>query len=245
MSFLSGQANRIRIVGNNVYCSGPESLLGFFSLKLYKYKSLQNLWHVLDMIVNQRIYCAHWSELNDPLEGRYEVYLGPKGTRIEELMVGRIEKAKNNFRVASLSADPNNFLLWSHYADGHKGVALEIDIPEAHKDLMKVTYSPFSSVFTDKLQTQEDMRHLFNGKGEESAYEKEYRLVVSRKFFKLPKPIVRVLLGPRVSEDQRKILSAIVPPGVELFQTELDRVQGTLEVANPNPSLQRTTSSNR
>jgi hypothetical protein len=214
-------------------------------LKLYKYKSLQNLWHVLDMIVNQRLYCAHWSELNDPLEGRYEVYLGPKGPRIEELMVGRIEKAKNNYRVASLSADPNNFLLWSHYADGHKGVAVEIDIPESHKDLLKVTYSPFSSVFTDKLQTLEDMRHLFNGKGEEWAYEKEYRLVVPRKFFRLPKPIVRVLLGPRVSEDQRKVLSAIVPPNVELFQTELDRVQGTLEVANPNPSLQRTASGGR
>jgi hypothetical protein len=191
------------------------------------------------MIVNQRLYCAHWSELNDPLEGRYEIFLGSKGSRIEELMVNRIEQAKNSFRVASLSGDPENFLLWSHYADGHKGVALEIDIPESHQHLSKVTYTPFSSVFTDKLQTLEDMRHLFNGKGEEWAYEKEYRFVVAQKFFKLPKPIVRVLLGPRISKDQQKVLSAIIPSNVELFKTELNRTQGTIEVKSSNPLLHR------
>jgi hypothetical protein len=210
-------------------------------MKLYKYKSLQNLWHVLDIIVNQRVYCAKWNELNDPLEGRYEVYLGTKSSSIQEIMVDRIEKAKNKHRVASLSADLKNFLLWSHYADGHKGIALEIDIPENHKDLIKVFYSPFSSVFTEKIQTQEDMRHLFNGKGEEWAYEQEYRIVVPRRYFKLPKPIARIFLGPRVTEEHRKILAALIPTGIEVFQTELNQVQGTLEITTPHPSLSRAT----
>jgi len=214
-------------------------------VKLYKYKSLKNLWHVLDVVINNRLYCAHWSELNDPLEGRYEVYLGAKGARIEELMVGRIERARNKYRIASLSADPANFLLWSHYADGHKGVAIEIDIPDTHPDLLPVTYSPFSSVFTEKVQTQEDMRHLFNGKGEEWSYEREYRVVVARKFFKVPLPVNRVLLGPLVSTDQRALLAAVVPKRVELFQTELDRVQGSLVVTSPNPSFNGTPSGAR
>ncbi|WP_146131717.1 DUF2971 domain-containing protein [Chromobacterium amazonense] len=119
-------------------------------MKLYKYKSLQNLWHVLDMIVNQRVYCAHWSELNDPLEGRYEIYLGKKDVRREKLIAGGIEKAKSKLRLTSLSADPANFLLWSHYADGHNGVALEIDMPDSHKNLFKVNYTPFSYIFSDE-----------------------------------------------------------------------------------------------
>jgi len=50
-------------------------------MKIYKYKSLSNLWHVMDVLVHNRLYCAHWSELNDPLEGRYEIYLGTKNER--------------------------------------------------------------------------------------------------------------------------------------------------------------------
>ena len=202
-------------------------------MKLYKYKSLKDLWHVLDVIVNRRLYCAHWSELNDPFEGRYEIYLGTKGPQDEEIMVGRIEQAKNKFRVASLSADPTNFLLWSHYADGHKGVAIEIDFPRPHSDLFEVVYTPFLSVFNDKLQTKEDMRHLFNGKTEEWGYEMEYRVIVPRKYFKLPKPVTRVLLGPLVTSDQERTLASVLSPTIELYRTQLNRQQGLLQITSP------------
>lgn len=200
-------------------------------MKLYKYKSLRDLWHVLDVVVNQRLYCAHWSELNDPLEGRYEICLGAKAAKIERMMMDRIEFARAELRIASLSAVPDNFLLWSHYADGHKGVAIEIEIPQDHPDLMEVTYSPFSSVFTEKVQTKEDMRHLFNGKSEEWSYEREYRVVAPLHHFELPHPVSRLLLGPLVSEDQVRILRAVLPPAVALVQTGLDRTQGLLRVS--------------
>lgn len=209
-------------------------------MKLYKYKPLTNLWHTLDVIVNQRLYCAHWSELNDPLEGRYEIYLGENSAKLESIMTSRIELAKNNYRVSSLSADPTNFLMWSHYADGHKGIVIEVEVPEDHIDLIQVVYTPFSSVFTDKVQTKEDMRHLFNGKGEEWSYEQEYRLVTEERFFKLPVPVERFLLGPLVSNEQESILRRIVPEEIEIVRMELDRVQGTLKVNSPNKAIQPT-----
>ncbi len=209
-------------------------------MKIYKYKSLANLWHTLDIVVNQRLYCAHWWELNDPLEGRYEIYLGEKSDRLESLIASRIEKAKDTYRVASLSADPTNFLMWSHYADGHKGVVIEVEIPDGHEDLTKVIYTPFSSIFTDKLLTKEDMRHLFNGKGEEWAYEEEYRIVIEGQFFTLPMPVERILLGPLVSEDQATILRKILPETVDIVRMKLDRVQGTLAVNSPNKAIQPT-----
>jgi len=155
-------------------------------------------------------------------------------------MVGRIEEARNGYRIASLSADPNNFLLWSHYADGHKGVAVEVDIPEDHPALCKVTYSPFSSVFTEKLQTKEDMRHLFNGKGDEWEYEREYRIICEQQFFNLDTPIRRVLVGPMVPEERVAVLRAAIPKHIELVHMELDRVQGTLRVIGPNNTIHAT-----
>ena len=209
-------------------------------MKLYKYKSLANLWHTLDIIVNQRLYCAHWSELNDPLEGRYEIYLGGRSDRLESIMASRIEKAKDSYRLASLSADPTNFLMWSHYADGHKGVVIEVEIPEDHEDLIRVNYSPFSSVFTDKLQTKQDMRHLFNGKGEEWEYEQEYRIVTEGLYFVLPTPVERVLLGPLVNEEKELILRTVIPGNVEVVRMELNRVQATLAVNSPSKAIQPT-----
>ncbi|KFG67128.1 DUF2971 domain-containing protein [Microvirga sp. BSC39] len=207
-------------------------------MKLYKYKSLANLWHVLDLVLNQRLYCAHWSTLNDPLEGRYEIFLGNKPSKLESIMVSRIEQARNGFRIASLSAAATNFLLWSHYADGHKGVAIEVDIPEDHPELTKVTYSPFSSIFSEKAQTQEDMRHLFNGKGEEWAYEEEYRIITDRQYFDLPSKPSRLLLGPMVPDEQAALLRKALFGHIEIVTMELDRMQGILVVVGPTPSLQ-------
>jgi len=209
-------------------------------MKLYKYKSLENLWYVLDVLVHNRLYCAHWSELNDPLEGRYEIYLGEKSSKIETLMIGRIEEARDAYRISSLSADATNFLLWSHYAGGHKGIAIEVEVPDDHANLCQVTYSPFSSVFTDKLQTKEDMRHLFNGKSEEWEYEKEYRIICERRFFQLPTPVERVFVGPMLDDDRYAILRAAVPSHIEVIKTELDRSQGVLKVVRPNNALQPT-----
>lgn len=198
-------------------------------MKLYKYRSLQNLWHVLDTVVNQRLYCARWGELNDPLEGRYEVYFGNK-VKDPQRLVGKIEGKRDKFRIASLSSDPTNFLLWSHYADGHKGVAIEVEIPELHPDLFEITYSPFSSIFSESVQLKEDMRHIFNGKTEEWEYEREYRVITTREHFKLDSPIMRILVGPLVSESRRKILRTILPDSVQLVPMELDRGQGTLHL---------------
>jgi hypothetical protein len=174
-----------------------------FDMKLYKYRSLSNLWHTLDIIINKRLFCAHWLTLNDPLEGRYEIYLGDKGQRDEALMLDRIERARDSYRIASLSATATNFLLWSHYADGHKGVVVEMEIPSDHPSMTEVFYSPFSSVFSNAGQIEEDMMHLFNGKSKEWEYEKEYRIITDCNYFYLPSKPSRLLLGPMISDLRR------------------------------------------
>lgn len=37
-------------------------------------------------------------------------------------------KRRDSFGILSLSEDPRNILMWSHYGDEHKGVCVEIDI---------------------------------------------------------------------------------------------------------------------
>ncbi len=195
-------------------------------MKLYKYKSLNDLWQILDIVINNRLYCARWHELNDPLEGHYDLLNENSANRG---MIDRIDQARNKYRIASLSADSENFLLWSHYADGHKGIAIEVEIPEDHPDLQKIIYTPFFSVFSDEKDIEDDMRHLFNGKGDEWQYEKEYRIIIPSTdtdfstYFMLPKPVTNIFLGTSIREEKKKLLRKILPETIELYATEINK----------------------
>ena len=79
-------------------------------------------------------------------------------------------------------------------------------------------------VFTEKIGTKEDMRHLFRGKPPEWEYEKEYRLITENTFYKLSNPIRRIFLGLRISEDRHSILKELLPSSVEIVCNEIDRV---------------------
>jgi Protein of unknown function (DUF2971) len=189
---------------------------------LYKYKGLDDLWQIIDIIMYQRIWCAQWDTLNDPLEGRYEVFFVDPSSNFTSL----VNKRRDEWRICSLSEDLHNFLLWSHYGAGHRGIAIEIDIPEDTPELVKVLYIPFSPMFTDANQSNTDQRGLFTNKTQEWQYEKEYRILNKQNFFKLPNPIKRIFLGPKVPIDRIRALREILPDTVELVEMELDITQG-------------------
>ncbi len=186
---------------------------------LYKYRSIDNLWNSLDIIINQRVWCSEWEALNDPLEGRYH---SDFDNRFDEI----VNAHRDQWRICSLSNSLDNFLLWSHYASGHKGIAIEIDIPEDNFDLSKVHYAPFSPVFTDISESLRDHRNLFEIKTPEWIYEKEYRILSKEKFYTLPNVIKRIYLGHNVQADKKKILRSILPTNIEIIQMKLDSYQG-------------------
>jgi hypothetical protein len=212
-------------------------------MKLYKYESLANLWRVLDMVLNGRLYCAHWDKLNDPLEGRYEIWLRKEEENIRGEMTNVIEKKRKFCRIAALSADPTHILLWSHYANGHKGVAVEVDIPRNDPYLKKVHYLPYwyTPVFSENSQTEYTMRHLFTEKGSEWAYEREYRIITEEEFFLLHKPVTRVLVGPKADAQQIETLKkAVWRKGrkVKIVSTQCNVLEDQMRVFVPNSPLE-------
>ena len=40
-------------------------------MKLYKFRSFENIEFTLDIIMNERLYCAQHKSLNDPFEGLF------------------------------------------------------------------------------------------------------------------------------------------------------------------------------
>ena len=170
---------------------------------LYKYRSLANLEHVFDIILNQRLYCSTYPELNDPFEGIFETIntraslrlralgtLGGNPARIRGLAeslktYNRVEDLGNNangkIKICSLSSDLNDVRLWSYYADGHKGIVFEIDFSGLEKKY-KVTYSeklPWGTLPQDGtiLTGHTSPQEVLSRKTNHWVFESEYRII--------------------------------------------------------------------
>ena len=110
----------------------------------YKFQRLDKFDRFIEIVANKRLYGAVYKELNDPMEGKFnsqgldkkdfdEIYGQLKATRVCSLMT---KQDSQNF--------PDNFLMWSHYADSHKGCCFEIQLTEQYNnewELIKVDYN--------------------------------------------------------------------------------------------------------
>lgn len=200
-------------------------------MKLYKYKSIDNLWHILDIVLMNRLFCAHWSQLNDPLEGRYTVFLQDEHLKPISNITGHplVDQFKDATKIASLSADGKNFLLWSHYASGHRGVVIEFDIPDEEQALYEVRYSPFDAVINNEIESTGDYKHVLLRKTEAWSYEKEYRILYNSDFYPLDHPPSKIIFGGLIDDNHKVILSKAIQGKIEFVNARINRYQGWVE----------------
>ena len=121
---------------------------------VYKYYSINEL--NIDALKNNYFYFTKPSEINDPFDIRinvfiegtklekknfiekyslninttdidqYELYLNNPELLNNKLNESNLRKANDTISILSLSSDPKNILMWSHYADKHRGICLII-----------------------------------------------------------------------------------------------------------------------
>jgi hypothetical protein len=206
---------------------------------LYKYRSLANLVHVFDIILNQRLHCSTYPELNDPFEGIFETTIPYWGllrlcantpARRRALVEGRkiYKKVEHLVRICSLSSDPNDVRLWSYYADGHRGIVFKIDFSGLEK-IYEVKYSeklPWSS--TNTILGQLSPKEVLSRKTNHWGFESEYRIIDESKhleegkYFDIKGRIKAIYLGTRTSDIHRKLLNKILPSEIPIYTTKIN-----------------------
>jgi hypothetical protein len=93
-------------------------------------------------------------------------------------MQSEIEKAG----VFSFAERFDNFLLWSHYADKHKGICFEFEFKYMPIDLSKITKVNYKKQMPIIQYSQQKNYHsIFDTKSNIWKYEKEWRAVVNGK----------------------------------------------------------------
>ena len=201
----------------------------------YKYRSLENFERFLDIIVKKRLYGAVYSELNDPMEGRFD----HKNVEKEEL--SKIFDQLKRTRICSLLLKqdnqelPDDFLMWSHYANSHKGCCIEITLTGQHNTnwrIIPVTYN--NELPKVEQDTSETINNIVSVKNTMWDSENEVRAVrqyKSKETFNSNSPfyhvnIIAVYFGMKISAEKAKFYSKIIKSmnkKIRVFKVEASR----------------------
>ncbi|AKO96190.1 hypothetical protein MALG_00999 [Marinovum algicola DG 898] len=145
-------------------------------MRVYKFRTAKR---ALEIIRDKRIKISKISELNDPFEFMAPALRKRSDRNAWKEMRNRLA---SNRGVICFSSSWENPVLWSHYGDSHKGVALGFDVRDEF--LADVVYEPERLTVNDITQLSDNQKFnlvekAFRTKFMHWKYESELRLFTS------------------------------------------------------------------
>jgi Protein of unknown function (DUF2971) len=136
-------------------------------MRVYHFLSAQN---ALDDLTNRRIKLSEIDKLNDP----FELWCSAQDDQHVRVAL-RLwkEEIARRFGILCFTKDWGNPVLWSHYADGHRGICLGFDVPA--KGLLKPIQYVRERTSLPIPPTFDAMDKLLFTKYSDWSYEKEWR----------------------------------------------------------------------
>ncbi|MBN28041.1 MAG: hypothetical protein CL578_23785 [Alteromonadaceae bacterium] len=176
---------------------------------LYKYRTLDNFQFVLDIIVNQRLFTATFENMNDPMEGYYTA-----DPDIPESSIDALREHHKSLRFCSSSKYHNNPLMWAHYANGNRGIAIGFETKKG-TEFREIIYGSHSHLVSSKPTTIERAKDVLCFKAGFWRYEDEVRIFVDTEDKNIKGNYVyvsvkEVIFGERADRSQKALLKSIV-----------------------------------
>jgi hypothetical protein len=181
---------------------------------LYKYRTTENFRHFVDIILNNRLYAAKYDTLNDPMEGHY---LYREGV-LDRTILNTIYSQKQQLKLCALSKNPDNFLLWSHYANGHRGVVFGVRINETKYSIKEIEYLSDLTVIEryDEMST----KYILSRKLFFWSYEEEVRAFCETGNF-IEVSIEKLIIGKQMGDPEYGFIRKLVDklnPEIEIIR---------------------------
>jgi hypothetical protein len=188
---------------------------------IYKFKSLrENFDHTADILINNRFYAALPSELNDPMEGLYELAdLHSNNSR---------RLSTKTQRVCSFSKNHKEPLLWAYYADGFRGICIAATFKgNGFARAEEVEYVPTRPVFFEQISNDIDAIEALSLKWPDWEHEGEVRLFTDpdHPYIDTELEISEIYFGTRTSDLHKQLIKRLFP-AERCFETEIDFKNG-------------------
>jgi hypothetical protein len=235
----------------------------------FKYRAIDK--RLAEQLVNSEMYFPHRAQLNDPFDCNVDIVKAldhaiASGAckqpellqrfRQDEEVTHRFSTNVGEMGIGSFSLTNNETLLWSHYADDHRGVVLRYDFPKSFLDneneilgVSAVSYAPnaISDWLTENAHLYRDdhsefiiglLKKVLMSKAPAWEHEQEARIVRPQSgLFTLPREFLMcVIFGLQTSAQDEKLARSLVDKyydGVKfgrVVRTDNDFGIGTIEV---------------
>ena len=235
----------------------------------FKYREIDK--RLMEQLVHSEMYFPHRAQLNDPFDCNIDIVRAldhaiARGTcknpelleqfRKDEAVTQQFSKNVGEMGIGSFSLTNNETLLWSHYANDHRGVALRYDFPmpflndeENILGVSAVSYEPnaISDWLTENAHLYRDdhkefitglLKKVLISKAPAWRYEQEARIVrPATGLFSLPREtLTHVIFGLQTSPKDEDLIRSLVGKyydGVKFgraVRTEDDFGIGTVEI---------------
>lgn len=186
----------------------------------YKFKPVEQLAHLLDVVVNERLYCEHYEALNDPFEGQFARMVGQGAARPQ---FGTARELDRNLptRICSLTDRFEDVRMWSLYAGRFAGVAIALELDPQRLPLHPVRYTRRLPTIDVSASGDAALRALTT-KTSHWAYEREWRLLSQDRHIPVPGAVLQVILGMRMPTEIMEIIARVARPHTRVHVARLD-----------------------
>jgi Protein of unknown function (DUF2971) len=188
---------------------------------LYRYRSLKNFARELEAIKSRYLYCARYSEMNDPMEGLYAPSKLLKKSSDSNDVLDAIRSKKIRVGICSFSEVFDHELMWAHYANRFGGICIAYDFYKLRKYLpARVTFSrvyyneeaPEVARSKRRRNLEETAKRILSYKNYRWLYEREWRMFanVGKVYYRNVHCIARVYIGANVDINQKRRIERLL-----------------------------------
>ena len=214
-------------------------------MKLYKFRAFDNIEYTMDIIMKERLYCADYKSLNDPFEGLFStiemqsigvlkiggapgIHFAQSCQKTSYKTIDQLPALEKPPLICSLSCSMSDVRMWSLYASGHTGCAIEVDLEVEGNKIVGVTYDKGIRHFKNKLRDDTKAVDILSFKTNHWEYEKEYRIFSEEKFYSVNGKITGIYLGFRVQDIHKDLIVRCTPKEIPIYETRIE--EKTVEI---------------
>lgn len=162
---------------------------------------------------------------------------------LEAKLDAALRNTTSSAGVVCYAEEPDNILMWGHYADCHRGICLEFDphVPslDASSLVYKVRYQTQRPILANFLEREDssELAVAITTKADFWTYEKEWRAIESSRARATaafdPRMLTAIILGAKISEEREATVRSWVErrnPTIELRRAVLSAETYRLEI---------------
>lgn len=203
---------------------------------LYRFRSLspEAIDYEMDALEKGYIYCAHYSQMNDPMEGSHAESAMLSAFKGRETTIGRVIDARDSLGIASLTEACDHEPMWAHYADKFAGICIKFNFKRlmralpSNVEFVRVAYNETPPVLLlDGATAERRAKMILSTKSVRWATEREWRLfspTVGPLPYEGKNVVTAIYLGSQITDANRKRFIAVAARlGVPIHTMALDK----------------------